>query len=150
MRTERTQRELQRELETILARLGRQERAATDGPPTGKGDLVEDAQGIEAQSLGELSYARLVRRARTIREALGRLQEGRYGRCEECGGAIAAARLRAVPDTTTCLACQEAMERAEALSAGRASIRPAAAEAGGRRARRRGHHLGRAVARYSE
>jgi DnaK suppressor protein len=39
-----------------------------------------------------------------VERALGRLDEGTYGQCEICGGAIAAARLEALPSTTVCIA----------------------------------------------
>lgn len=40
-----------------------------------------------------------------IDDALVRLAEGRYGRCERCGAPIAAARLEALPATRLCLIC---------------------------------------------
>ena len=49
-----------------------------------------------------------------IDEALGRIEDGSYGRCEGCGGEIGVERLRARPVTTLCIACksqQEADER---------------------------------------
>ena len=52
-----------------------------------------------------------------IDEALGRIADGSYGVCEDCGGAIGVERLRARPVTTLCIACkseQEASERRRA------------------------------------
>jgi len=49
-----------------------------------------------------------------IDEALGRIDDGSYGRCEECGGDISIDRLKARPVTTLCIDCkslQEAEER---------------------------------------
>src|SRR5712691_12823143 len=49
-----------------------------------------------------------------IDEALGRIEDGSYGQCEECGGDIGLERLRARPVTTLCIDCkslQEAQER---------------------------------------
>ncbi|WP_088290626.1 TraR/DksA C4-type zinc finger protein [Kineosporia sp. A_224] len=43
-----------------------------------------------------------------IEEALARLDVGRYGVCERCGGPIAPARLEARPEATTCIACAAA------------------------------------------
>ena len=37
--------------------------------------------------------------------ALDRLHEGRYGRCEACGGLIADERLDTLPATRVCVAC---------------------------------------------
>jgi len=41
-------------------------------------------------------------------QALGRLSEGRYGRCERCGQPIAPARLAARPAARTCITCASA------------------------------------------
>ncbi|MFN8543803.1 MAG: RNA polymerase-binding protein DksA [Candidatus Binatia bacterium] len=49
-----------------------------------------------------------------IDEAIGRIEDGSYGKCEECGGEIGIERLKARPVTTLCIACkslQEAEER---------------------------------------
>jgi DnaK suppressor protein len=49
-----------------------------------------------------------------IQEALARIDEGTYGKCEECGEAIGIERLNARPVTTLCIDCkslQEAQER---------------------------------------
>jgi RNA polymerase-binding transcription factor len=40
-----------------------------------------------------------------IARALERLDEGRYGQCERCGGAIAPERLAARPAASTCITC---------------------------------------------
>ncbi|MGA2411120.1 MAG: RNA polymerase-binding protein DksA [Candidatus Binataceae bacterium] len=50
-----------------------------------------------------------------IDEAFKRIDNGIYGRCDECGGEIGLERLKARPVTTLCIACksdQEARERA--------------------------------------
>lgn len=46
-----------------------------------------------------------------IEEALRRIAEGTYGRCESCGGRIPAMRLNILPCTTRCVACQRRDER---------------------------------------
>lgn len=49
-----------------------------------------------------------------IDEAFARIDDGSYGRCEECGGEIGLERLKARPVTTLCIECkseQEARER---------------------------------------
>ena len=57
-------------------------------------DLVERIGGHERHELDE------------IRAAQGRLETGSFGVCETCGLAIHLSRLRAVPWTRHCLACQ--------------------------------------------
>ena len=44
---------------------------------------------------------------RRVEEALKRIEEGTYGKCEGCGKAIRQGRLRALPLVTTCVNCQE-------------------------------------------
>src|SRR5207244_13634475 len=49
-----------------------------------------------------------------IDEALGRIDDGSYGKCEECGSDIGIARLKTRPVTTLCIdskSLQEAQER---------------------------------------
>jgi RNA polymerase-binding transcription factor len=41
-------------------------------------------------------------------QALSRLDQGSYGRCERCGRPIAPARLAARPAARTCIACAQA------------------------------------------
>ncbi len=48
-----------------------------------------------------------------IDEAFARLDEGSYGRCEECGGDIGIERLKARPVTTLCIGCKSAQEARE-------------------------------------
>jgi len=103
--------QLRRELDLILGRLERRERAAQtesradDGRLVG--DMFADAQVIASRNLDALSHERLSRRARELVNALERVRDGSYGTCEECGEAIPAARRRALPGVTTCVQCQE-------------------------------------------
>jgi RNA polymerase-binding transcription factor DksA len=45
-----------------------------------------------------------------VRQALAKIENGTYGRCDLCGGAIAPARLAALPYASLCIACQSRME----------------------------------------
>jgi DnaK suppressor protein len=47
---------------------------------------------------------------RQVMEALDRLDSGRYGVCQECGGAISPERLDAVPFTPYCVGCEQKTE----------------------------------------
>jgi DnaK suppressor protein len=47
---------------------------------------------------------------RRIVSALGKIDEGSYGICIDCGNPISEKRLQSFPDTTRCLACQEKFE----------------------------------------
>jgi DnaK suppressor protein len=101
---------IQEELDALQARLRRQD-VLGDGetPPA---DLYDAAQALEHREHQQLNAARLSERARRLRAALARVRTGEYGVCRECGGSIAAARLRAMPDAEACVTCQERLERA--------------------------------------
>ncbi len=45
-----------------------------------------------------------------VEGALQRMDAGAYGRCERCDSEIDFARLKAVPHTTLCMACQRLVE----------------------------------------
>ncbi|HZD56645.1 MAG TPA: TraR/DksA C4-type zinc finger protein [Anaerolineales bacterium] len=46
-----------------------------------------------------------------VEQALQRLDNGTYGQCTNCGQDIAPGRLRAMPQATLCIRCQEQLER---------------------------------------
>lgn len=46
-----------------------------------------------------------------IDQALKRIADGIYGRCESCGGSIGPERLEALPYATQCIRCQQQAER---------------------------------------
>ena len=76
--------------------------------------LADEVDVIRLNEDREMSFATrsmLVERANKLAEALQRLREGEYGTCEECGEPIAPARLRAMPEVTTCVRCQDRIER---------------------------------------
>lgn len=48
-----------------------------------------------------------------IDEALRRIKDGNFGKCQECGEDISIARLEAVPHARLCIACKEKEEQAK-------------------------------------
>ncbi len=56
------------------------------------------------ETLDEASRAEVAQ----VKAALRRIDLGTYGRCTACGEPISAARLVAMPSTTTCVACTRA------------------------------------------
>ena len=46
-----------------------------------------------------------LREVQNIREALRRIEDGRYGVCDVCGQSVGAVRLAAVPTALTCVRC---------------------------------------------
>jgi DnaK suppressor protein len=74
-------------------------------------DEVDEIQANEWREIGFATRELLVDRVNRISAALDRLDEGEYGLCVECGEKIAPARLRVMPEVTTCVACQDRLER---------------------------------------
>ena len=48
-----------------------------------------------------------------IQKAIGKIEGGTFGECEDCGEDIAVKRLEARPETTLCIKCKEEQEREE-------------------------------------
>ena len=46
-----------------------------------------------------------------VERALKKIEEGTYGKCASCGKSIEAARLKALPHASLCIACKRAEER---------------------------------------
>jgi RNA polymerase-binding transcription factor DksA len=80
--------------------------------------FADEVDLIQVNENREMSFATrsmLVERANKLAEALERLRGGEYGICAECGETIAPARLRAMPEVTTCVRCQDRLERSKRL-----------------------------------
>jgi DnaK suppressor protein len=48
-----------------------------------------------------------------IQKALGKIEDGSFGNCENCDAPISIKRLEARPETTLCIKCKEEQEREE-------------------------------------
>jgi len=76
-----------------------------------------DVRDPEEQSVDDfildVDFALMEMKSETLRridDALQRLDDGRYGQCEECSAEISASRLRALPFAELCRDCQDARE----------------------------------------
>lgn len=81
------------------------ERGVVDAAETSESDIQDDIEFALIQMKSETLHK--------IEEALGRLEDGTYGYCFECGGEIAERRLRALPFAVRCRNCEEAREVAQ-------------------------------------
>ena len=108
-RTDAARRLLKRELDAVAGRLP----AEAEVPKAASlaDDFLDIAQSVQNQELAGLNAQRLSKRARRLRIALARVSDREYGICAECGDSIPLKRLVAVPDATTCLACQQHLKR---------------------------------------
>lgn len=88
-------------------------RSLRDGMPTGKTDVRDPEEQSVDDFVQEVDLALMQMKSETLKkidQALLRLEEGSYGRCQECETEIPGARLRALPFAALCLDCQEAAE----------------------------------------
>ena len=74
-------------------------------------DQLEEIQAASDRTLAVCNIDREFNQLRNVREALRRIQEGSFGTCEECDQDIHPKRLAAVPWTSFCIRCQEAVDR---------------------------------------
>ena len=76
--------------------------------------LLQDTDGETAHEADrEVDLARsdaTLQALRGIEAALARLHDANFGRCADCGAAIAFERLRLSPEVTRCIDCQSAAE----------------------------------------
>lgn len=94
--------ELHERLVRLLRRVGKIQR---DLRAPGDRDWQERASELEnddvLEGLDEMSRVEV----QEIREALRRIEMGKYGTCSACGRPISAARLTAVPTAVNCVGC---------------------------------------------
>jgi len=104
-------RELQAEVQ------GKMRVVREEGTWGGKLNEVLDAvESSEADIQEEIEFALIQMKSETlnkINDAVGRLEQGDYGYCFDCGEEIAEKRLRALPFAVRCKDCEEAREVAE-------------------------------------
>jgi DnaK suppressor protein len=84
-----------------------------EGNQSKSSEVFDAGESSEADIQEDIEFALIQMKAETlnkINEALGRLEEGVYGNCFECGEEIAEARLRALPFAVRCKDCEEARE----------------------------------------
>ena len=105
------QREIQAEVQ------GKMRDVRSEGTWGGKLNEVLDAvESAEADIQEDIEFALVQMKSETlnkINDALGRLEQGTYGNCFECGDEIGEKRLRALPFAVRCKDCEEARENAE-------------------------------------
>lgn len=75
-----------------------------DDPAEVAGELYDHEEEVTVKTL-------LLQRLGEVEEALRRLRDGTYGRCEVCGRPIGRARLEVIPTALRRVKCQERLER---------------------------------------
>ena len=76
-------------------------------------EVLDAGESSEVDIQEDIEFALIQMKAETltkINEALGRLEEGTYGYCSDCGGEVSEKRLRALPFAVRCKDCEESRE----------------------------------------
>lgn len=101
-----------------LSDLREQEAAALEDEQAGSGELTtvdqhpaDAATQLHDREVDESVLGGLETGLAEVDEAFDRLDDGTYGRCQECGEPIADERLEAVPATRFCARHQPSSER---------------------------------------
>lgn len=93
---------LEADLQLLLARV---ENIDNRLRQPGEQDWKEQATQRENDEVLESLDKQAVHEIEQIRHALSRIDHGQYGKCSQCGGAIASERLKALPYATNCFKC---------------------------------------------
>ncbi|HEV8436228.1 MAG TPA: TraR/DksA family transcriptional regulator [Thermoanaerobaculia bacterium] len=102
---------LRRKQQELVDSYERDKAAGNAQPDDGIQDLADKAASAYSKELnfslsdGERNSLKLVE------EALGRVKEGTFGACTNCGNTIGEKRLQAIPWTAYCIDCQELVEK---------------------------------------
>jgi DnaK suppressor protein len=114
--------ELERRRTALVEEIGRKLSASRDKIGSASIDqIIEGGDYASADAMAGLDLAEAQRDIRELRDvdaARGRLADGSYGTCIDCGEEIAAARLAAYPAAERCTECQKAYEKRHGLGPG--------------------------------
>ena len=98
--------QLKRELEGRLASLQvRLTSIKRDARQSHSGDSAEQTQERENDEVVDAIGNETALSIQVVQAALGRIEDGTYGACENCGDGIDDARLGAIPEATRCVNC---------------------------------------------
>lgn len=102
-------RELEGEYQRAMADLQELQSERT-GEGAGEDQADAGTQSFEREQ--ELALANgILDRMNQVEHAVGRIDTGTYGQCEQCGNPIPKARLEAFPAATLCVICKQKQER---------------------------------------
>lgn len=105
--------EIRKDLEgqrsTIQRRID-EEKASIRGETTNP-DRTDLAHAYDLRQRRSAMLDNLEENLNQVEQALERLDQGTYGKCTNCGREILPGRLKAMPQATLCIRCQEQLER---------------------------------------
>ncbi|OIP34303.1 MAG: hypothetical protein AUK27_07755 [Deltaproteobacteria bacterium CG2_30_66_27] len=99
--------------EDIVLEIARRSKASTESATQEIGDIIDSVSEERTRELDLILTDREKRKLAQIDDAIERIEENTYGRCEECGVKIPRPRLKVLPFAKYCVECQEKNEREE-------------------------------------
>lgn len=94
--------ELKEQLRRLVARAEEIDNNLREPGDSDWEDRAVEAEGDEVLSqVGNLAMTEIAQ----IKDAIHRIDEGKYGKCTRCGATIPEERLAAIPYATTCTGC---------------------------------------------
>ena len=106
--------------EKLLRQQADMQRATLSAVEQGRETTADDTQDVADQAVASYQKELLFSQGTSghtqlthIRAALGRIAEGTYGECLNCGKTIGIKRLEALPSTPYCIDCQEKIENGQ-------------------------------------
>jgi RNA polymerase-binding transcription factor DksA len=100
--TQTIRQRLEAELQVLLSRVENIENRLRQ---PGEQDWEEQATQRENDQVLESLDKQALEEIEQIRQAIRRIDDGKYGKCVKCGHAIAKERLQALPYATLCFTC---------------------------------------------
>lgn len=102
---------LRKKQQELIDSYERDKAAGNAQPDDGIQDLADKAASAYSKELN-FSLSDVERNSlKLIEEALGRMRDGNFGTCTNCGNVIGEKRLQAIPWTAYCIDCQELVEK---------------------------------------
>ncbi len=83
-----------------------------DGASEGGGaiDEIDQANELIEKEMGTLMTNNVRANLKEVEEALDRIKDGNYGKCQHCGTEISLKRLELLPFAKYCVPCKEKLE----------------------------------------
>lgn len=109
---------LERQQHELLFQLDDGEKTGTGQAIIGAESEASPADNASARTLSEVAVEITEHKTiqlQSVRHALTKFDDGRYGVCESCGEPIGLSRLSARPEARFCISCQTNREKSEKL-----------------------------------
>ncbi|MCX6556376.1 MAG: TraR/DksA family transcriptional regulator [Candidatus Aminicenantes bacterium] len=73
-------------------------------------DEIDQANELIEKEMGYLMSSNMSNNLKEVEEALERIKNKEYGKCQHCGAEISSKRLDVLPFAKFCVTCQESLE----------------------------------------